>query len=179
MATTPGQHPNELSGIVVDTPPRQTPALERLESPGLLKTASAHRLVRCTNLRTGAFLGWLATYANNVYLETDPNSSSRARCEFASYSYHIGRAVEGPHPYLCIETSPGSSDRMLGLGSNSYACWGIISAGGWKDPIIYNDDHTISIQAAPNRKLYGPYGNQWVRWSEGNHEDIMKCDLEP
>lgn len=168
MATIPGQHPNDLHGVVVDTPPRESSA-HTLKSGAQLTSSSGYHRMRCTNLSTGEFLGWLATSGNNVYLETDPKSSNLAACQWRSW---------GADLYLAKDTSP--SDRLLGLGWNSYACWGAQESGGWHNPIIYNADHTISLKEAPNRKLYGPYGNQWVCWTgEESNQNIIKCDMEP
>jgi hypothetical protein len=77
--------------------------------------------MKCTNLATGEFIGWLGTYNNSVDLVHD--SASAASLAWLSY---------GSDLYLAKETSP--ADRFLGLGANSSACWGL--TGGWNNPIV-------------------------------------------
>ncbi len=151
------KHPNEVLGIDVDAP---RPILQS-DAP---VARGNYGKMKCYNLSTGDFVGWLASYNNNVYLTQD--ESAAASVKWLSYKEHT---------YLEKETSP--NDRYLGLGWNGYATWGL--TGGWNDPIVYNADHTISLKTDPKRKLYGPYGNQWVAWSGGeDNQNILRCELE-
>jgi hypothetical protein len=156
------QHPNEALGIDVDAP---KPGL----AEGAVATAEAgsddgYVPMKCYNLSTGDFVGWLGTYGNNVDLVHSVEEA--ARLKFSSY---------GSDLYLRKETDP--ADRYLGLGWNGYATWGV--TGGWNDPIVYNGDHSISLKTDSKRKLYGPYGNDWVCWSGGeDNQNILRIEKD-
>lgn len=152
------KHPNELLGVDLDAP---RPVLQ---TDAAATSQGTYGKMRCYNLTTGEFVGWLGTYGNNVDLVHDAESAAAV-----AWSPH------GSDMYLRKETSP--NDRFLGLGWNGYATWGL--TGGWNDPIIYNSDHTISLKTDPKRKLYGPYGNDWVCWSGGeDNQNLLRCELE-
>jgi len=152
------KHPNELLGINVDA-----------AKPGLLKGdapagETAYRKMKCFNLMTGDFVGYLGTYNNNVDLVHVANDAAM-----------LAWSSSGSDMYLRKETTP--NDRFLGLGWNSYACWGL--TGGWNDAVVYNkEDHTISLKSDPKRRLYR-YGNDWVCWSTGeNNQNILRFEFE-
>jgi hypothetical protein len=152
------KHPNELLGIDVDS------ARPGLRSNDVVTGETVYRRMKCYNLMTGDFVGYLGTYNNNVDLVGKPEEA--AKLAWSSY---------GSDMYLRKDTSP--NDRYLGLGWNSYACWGL--TGGWNDAVIFNKDKTISLKSDPKRKLY-KYGNNWVCWSaDEDNQNILRFEFEP
>jgi hypothetical protein len=153
------QTANELAGVDVDAPQNSL----QTGAPDITNVTFGR--MKCFNLSTGQFVGWLGTYNYSVDLVHDVDSG--AGLAWNSW---------GSDMYLMMNWSPGY--RYLGLGTSSSACWAI--AGGWTKPVIYNPDHTISLKEDPSRKLYGPYGNDWVYWTNGeDNQNILRCELEP
>ncbi|HUY99088.1 MAG TPA: hypothetical protein VMU89_01965 [Thermomicrobiaceae bacterium] len=151
-------HPAEGLGVDVDAPRNVA------QSSATVASGTSFGRMKCYNRSTGAFVGWLGTYNYSVDLVHDADSGAG-----------VAWTPWGSDMYLTMDWSPGY--RYLGLGANSYACWGI--AGGWTDAIVYNPDHTLSLKSDPKRKLYGPYGNDWVCWSNGeDNQNILRCELE-
>jgi len=69
--------------------------------------------------------------------------------------------------YLRKQTSPDA--RYLGAAGQDYADWGLWQAVGsqsYIEPVVYNNDHTISRKGNTSQFLYGPYGNKWVCWGQ-------------
>jgi hypothetical protein len=167
MTATPNteQLPSELVGFDADAPnPNPRPELQGA-APDQVVADTGWRKMACYNLSTGELAGYLASSGNNAYLTQDVNGAENLQW----YS-------NGADLYLRKDTDP--NDRYLGVGWNSYACWGLWTPTGWVNPVIYNTDHTISLKGDPNRKLYGPEGNGWVRWSAGNdqNQNILRCE---
>lgn len=129
---------------------------------------TTYKKMKCFNLMTGDFKGYLGTHDN--YL-TVTNAEGAAPLVWAS---------EGEDLYLEKETTP--DDRYLGLGDNSYANWGL--KGGWRNPVKLNPDGTISLKDKPGRKLYGPYAKitaDYVVWTEDgdeNNQNILRFEFE-
>jgi hypothetical protein len=123
-----------------------------------------YRKMKCTNKMTDEEIGWLGSYGNN--LDIVHSVEQGANLVWSSH---------GKDVYLRKETSP--ADRYLGLGWNSYACWGL--TGGWNDAVIYDiDNHTIALKSDPKRKLC-LYGNDWVCWSDDdNNQNILTFVFE-
>ena len=164
------QHPNETQGLDVDAPnPNPNPALQgEAPEPGATSFGgAASGKMKCTNRSTGAFVGYLASSGNNVCLSQDAaGGETLSWCPYGSDLY--------------LRRSASPSDRYLGLGWNGYACWGLWTPTGWVNAIVYNKaDGTISLKGDEKRKLYGPYGNGWVCWSDGeDNQNILTCELE-
>jgi hypothetical protein len=153
------QHPNEQMGIDADSP---KPDLQSAPDP---TSAATWKKMACYNLVTGDFVGYLGTYNNNLDLLQDADDAAN----LVWYS-------SGSDLYLRKATTP--NDRYLGLGWNGYACWGLWTPTGWVNPVVYNSDHTISLKEDPKRKLYGPYGNDWVCWTGGeDNQNILRCEM--
>jgi len=93
------KHPNELLGADVDSP---RPVLH---SGSSVTSESTYRKMKCYNLATGAVVGWLGTYGNNVDLVHD-----------AAAAVGVAWSPYGSDMYLRKATSP--NDRFLGLGWN-------------------------------------------------------------
>jgi hypothetical protein len=103
-------------------------------------TMTNYKKMKCFNLMTGDFKGYLGTHDN--YL-TVTDAAGAALLVWAS---------EGEDLYLEKETTP--DDRYLGLSERDYAGWGL--KGGWRNPVLRNSDGSISLKENPGRKLFGP-----------------------
>jgi hypothetical protein len=163
MTTQQEQLPTELQGIDVDAPnPNPNPDLQG-EAPKV--TDTGWKKMKCFNLSTGDFVGYLANSNSWAFLTQDEGSAA-----------NLAWSPNGADMYLQNEASP--SNRYLGLGTNSYACWGLWTPTGWVNAVLYNQDHTISLKAFPSNKLYGPYGNGWVCFSGGeDNQNILRFEL--
>jgi hypothetical protein len=125
----------------------------------------------CHNLATNQLVGYLGAGGNlNASTSIVANKEDGANVKWA----YVGSDM-----YLEKDTTP--NDRYLGLGSQSYACWGLWTRDGWVDPLVYNQDHTISLKGQTHRKLYGPYrwlGSDWAVWSEGeDNQNILRFEM--
>jgi hypothetical protein len=129
---------------------------------------SSYKKMKCFNLMTGEFKGYLSTLRNYVTLVPDKDLGAEVKW-----------SEEGGDMYLVKATSP--ADRFLGVAERGYAGWGLW--GGWRDAVLLNADGTISLKATPERKLYGPYdslGNEYVCWAERgeNNQAILRFVME-
>jgi hypothetical protein len=128
----------------------------------------SYSIVQCTFRSNRTFAGYLASSTNAyVWLTQDPNQAARVK-------WLIDRSGRW---WLEKATSP--NDRFLGVAGNDYADWGLWQAdpNGYIEPVIYNSDHTISLAKDTSKSLYGPYGDQWVRW--GQSQNVLVCELVP
>ncbi len=157
-ALTTKIHPNDTLGIDLngsrsENPSFQAPALDQ------------YGVMKCSNLMTGQFLGYLGT-AYNQYVDIVADKSQAAQLKWR-YS--------GAELYLEKATEP--NDRYLGVGANSYACYGLWTPTGWVDAVLYNNDKTISLKSDPKRKLY-IYGDNYVCWSDGeSNQSILVFEM--
>lgn len=129
---------------------------------------SGYKKMKCFNLMTGEFKGYLSTLRNYVTLVSEKDQG-------AGLQWH----EEGGDMYLAKDTSP--AERFLGLAERSYADWG--AKGGWREAVLLNADGTISLKSTPERKLYGPYetlGSEYVCWAERgeNNQAILRFVME-
>lgn len=127
-----------------------------------------YKKMKCFNLMTGEMVGYLGTHDN--FLTIVPAAEAVA----------VQWDTEGSDLYLDKDTSP--TDRYLGLADQSYAGWGL-KGGGYRNPILFNRDGTISLKAAPGRKLYGPYAKitaNYVCWTEDgeDNQNILRFEME-
>lgn len=145
---------------------RTVTVLVQRESAVTVYSYMNYRTVPCYNRKTNKFVGYLGTNSADLSLVQNTGDTSTAWCKWV---YQDGNL------YLAKETTP--QDRWLGLGSNSYAGWGLT----WYDPIVVNADKTISLKSAPERRLYGPFnkgGVDYLRWSEDDtNDDILRIEL--
>ncbi len=129
---------------------------------------SGYKKMKCFNLMTGEFKGYLSTLRNYVTLVPDKEHGAWLQWK-----------EEDGDMYLAKDTTP--NDRFLGEAERRYASWGL--KGGWREPIVYNADGTISLKSNTKVKLYGPYetlGNDYVCWTEpeGNNQAILRFVME-
>jgi hypothetical protein len=151
------KHPNEILGLDVDA---TRPSLSAQNAP---RANANYRRMKCFDRMTKEFQGWLGSYGNNLDLVHSTDDAA-----------YVAWSDQGSDKFLRKDAVPG--DRYLGLGWNSYACWGL--TGGWNDAVIYNDDKSVSLKIDPKRKLC-KYGNDWIRWSEDNNNaNILTLELE-
>lgn len=145
-----------------------TPTLEDLGVKQADPFLDGYSLVKCTFRSNKTFAGYLASSTNNfVWLTQDPKQAAQVK-------WLIDRSGRW---WLEKATSP--NDRFLGYAGDSYADWGLWQANpnGYIEPVIYNADHTIALASDPSKLLYGPYGDQWVRW--GQDQNVLVCELVP
>jgi hypothetical protein len=84
----------------------------------------------CYNLRTSELVGYLGAGGSlNASTSIVANKADGANVKWA---------YVGSDTYLAKDTTP--NNRYLGLGSQSYACWGLWTPTGWVNPIVYNLD---------------------------------------
>lgn len=120
----------------------------------LLESTHAYQHVKVYDLATKTFLGWLGCSSGNyVQVVSDEKDA-----------HGVTWAFSGDDLYLRKDTTP--TDRFLGLADYSYAGWGLI--GGWRDPVVYNEDTSISLKSDPKRRLYvyEKGGTNWLCWSD-------------
>lgn len=127
-----------------------------------------YRHVRCSDMASGKFLGWLSVTQDNLNnVGIDPDQTR---------AHGIKWGIYGKDLYLQKDTKGG--DRYLGLGTGSLATWGLWS--GWRNPVVYNDDGTVSLASAPQRKLYAStmfQGRLGLSWSDGSpNEWLIRID---
>ncbi|GAA5017780.1 hypothetical protein [Actinopolymorpha pittospori] len=131
----------------------------------LLEGTHAWEHAKCYSFSTGQFLGWLgAGYNSYVSVETDEKNAHGVRWVFKDGDLYLRKETEG-------------IDRDLGEGHDGYADWGL--GGGYYEPVLYNEDLTISLKSAPERKLYLVGDNQ-VRWSDKGKPapaSLLRLDL--
>ena len=118
---------------------------------------------RCIDLATNQPVGWLGS---------DQYGSTRLAREEKD-AHGVMWHFEGDKLYLQKDTKGG--DRYLGLGTRNYATWG----HGWSNPVIFNDDRTISLEEWPGRKLFLD-NDDWLSWTHGpdsEYTTILVVDL--
>ena len=134
--------------------------------------SDSYKKMACYNLATNQLVGYVGAGGSlNASVAIVANKADGTNVKWA---------YVGSDTYLEKETTP--NDRYLGLGDQSYACWGLWTPTGWVNPIVYNPDGTISLKADSGRKLYGPYrslGSDWAVWSErgDNNQNILRFEM--
>ncbi|MDC0667925.1 hypothetical protein [Nannocystis radixulma] len=128
---------------------------------------TTYKKMKCFNLMTGEFVGYLGTHDNYVTV-TDANGAA-----------NLVWASSGADLYLEKDTTP--NDRYLGLADQDYAGWGL--KGGWRNPVLFNSDGSISLKDDPRRKLYGPVSKitaNYVAFTEAgdNNQNILRFEME-
>ncbi|MBV6697309.1 hypothetical protein KV557_09250 [Kitasatospora aureofaciens] len=129
--------------------------------------------VKCYDLESGKFLGWLGCTPygdpfgrNYTWIIPEEKDAHGVRWSFT-----------GDDLYLRKDTRPG--DRYLGLSDQSRAGWGL--PGGWRNPVLYNDDGTVSLRDEPQRKLYVNVmdnAKNYLAWTDGTaNRYIVRLDL--
>ncbi len=116
----------------------------------------------CKDLATNKELGWLGSESDSPKLARQEKDAHGV-----IWSFDDGKL------YLQKDTYGG--DRYLGLGTRNYASWG----HGWSNPVIYNDNGTISLEEWPERKLFLD-NDDWLSWTHGPDSDyttILVVDL--
>jgi hypothetical protein len=129
--------------------------------------AANYKKMKCFNLMTGEFQGYVGTHDNYLTV-TD-----------AAGAANIQWDTEGEDLYLDKDTTP--TDRYLGLADQRYAGWGL--KGGQRNPVILNRDGSISLKEKPGMKLYGPYEKltaNYICWTEENenNQNILRFEFE-
>lgn len=121
-----------------------------------------YQLASCRDMATGQPLGWLGSSAG-----------ANVKMVRASTDAHgVAWSFEGGDLYLRKKASP--ADRYLGLSSGGGAGWGL--KGGWRRPVLYNADLSISLKSDPRRRLCRD--GDWVRWSGGRSDDgLLQVDV--
>lgn len=123
--------------------------------------------MKCTH-KDGTFVGYLASSSNN-YLWLTKNSNDGSWVQWSKPA--DGSLWLQVHQQIL---------RYLGDGDYDYACWGLPQAPGvgpYTQPLIYNNDKTISMAVKPAISLYGPYGDQWVCWGPTD-DKVLVCTME-
>lgn len=126
-----------------------------------------YKKMKCTNLMTGEFVGYLGTHDN--YLTVTDRAGA----------VDVVWASEDSDLYLEKETTP--DDRYLGLADQGYAGWGL--KGGWRNSVLFNSDGSISLKEDTRRKLYGPIAkltSNYVAFTEAgeSNQNILKFEME-
>lgn len=158
METAIKAHPNDQLGLDMNGPRTADPSFK---APPI----DQYGVMKCINLATGQFLGYLGT-AYNQYVDIVEDVKQAARLKWYGHNSDL---------YLDRQTDP--NDRYLGVGYHSYACYGLWVPNGWVDAVLYNADKTISLKSDPKRKLY-KYGDNYVCWSDGeSNQNILSFEL--
>lgn len=130
-----------------------------------------YRRVKCTNLITKEFIGYLSTRGSASTAIGDGPGYPPAMCYWM---------VKDGARYLTKQTEP--HDRCLGVSDWWYACWALqqVRNMGYFTNIIPNQDGTLSPGTHPDLCLAGPYrywGIDWTWWAQKGHPDILICEL--
>lgn len=129
----------------------------------------AYQKVACWNIATKQFVGYLSSSGDDTSITKD--WAGAVDCQW--------RSDWAPDIFLSTSTAP--QDRLLGVGTRSYATWGL--PAGWTEAVVPNVDGTgsIALKKDQKRRLSGPYrylGKDWAYWSENlNDQNILKCEL--
>jgi hypothetical protein len=131
--------------------------------------AQDYGVMKCTNIVTNEFRGYLGT-ATNQYADIVSDISAAAKFKWYSYYSEL---------YLERQTEP--NDRYLGVGVTlsgiTYADYGLWTPTGWVNAVLYNSDKSISLKADPRRKLY-EY-DDYVCWTNGeSNQNILAFELD-
>lgn len=130
-----------------------------------------YRRVKCTNLITKDFKGYLSTRGSASTAIGDGPEYPPAMCY---WMVHDGAR------YLTKQTNP--YDRCLGVSDWWYACWALqqVRNMGYFTNVIQNQDGTLSPGTHPDRYLAGPYrsfGIDWTWWAPKSDATILICEL--
>ncbi|HLL41989.1 MAG TPA: hypothetical protein VK369_02570 [Segetibacter sp.] len=132
--------------------------------------AQDYGVMKCTNIVTNEFLGYLGT-ATNEYADIVSDISAASKFKWRS---------DGSDLYLQKQTAP-TYDRYLGIGVTlsgiTYADYGLWTITGWTKAVLYNSDKSISLKEDPRRKLYEYNG--YVCWTNGeSNQNILAFELD-
>lgn len=157
------------ASIDVDAEGPRTPGPLTADPP---KVDQGYRRMRAYDVMTNDPKGWLGCTGNlNLYLYQDSNDPHVAAVKFVDYK---------DQKWLARDTTP--YDRFAGVATQSYATWGL--TGGWNDPVIWNADHTVSLDPKykpeyANRSLYNYDGYCcWSDRDDPNNRNVLRFEFE-
>lgn len=121
-----------------------------------------YRVAPCRDMATKKDVGWLsASNGNYLIMKTHKEEAALLTWSF-----------EGEDLYLRKKSRV--ADRYLGLSDGNNAGWGVV--GGWRHPVLYNKDYSISLKSDPKRRLC--LDGEWVKWSVGDAAaGLLRVDL--
>ncbi|CAA9484457.1 MAG: hypothetical protein AVDCRST_MAG96-1183 [uncultured Segetibacter sp.] len=131
--------------------------------------AQDYGVMKCTNIVTNEFRGYLGTYG---FEYADIVSDISAAEKFRWYIYESD---------LYLERYTYPNNRYLGLYRSEgvdYADYGLWTITGWVNAVLYNSDKSISLKADPRRKLY-KYDDNYLAWTTGeSNQNILALELD-
>lgn len=130
----------------------------------LIYATHDYQHVRVYDLASSKPIGWLGSASNYTAIVTDEKDAHGCYWSF-----------EGEDLYLRKQTAgTAGNDRYLGVSDYGKAGWGLW--GGWRDPVVYNQDLSISLKNDAKRKLCAD-GDR-AHWSDGSsNSTIVRIDL--
>jgi hypothetical protein len=137
---------------------------------GLGGAPNDYGVMKCTNIYTNEFLGYLGT-ASDQYATIVSDISSATQFKWYSYEsdLYLARQTTPQDRYLAVYPFAGVDYATYGLwiGRNKY----------YVHAILYNSDKSISLKEDPRRKLY-KYDDYYLAWSNGeSNQNILAFEL--